>query len=112
MCSSLFYIGIRKFNVIHAQLRMNCSNLNAHLHNLHVIDSPACVCSHSIEDTAYFFLYCPLYYTQRLALQNIVSRYSEFKLETLLFGDTNIDNVDNITIILAVHDSIKNSERF
>ena len=30
-CSSLFYIGIRKFNVIHAQLGMNCSNLNAHL---------------------------------------------------------------------------------
>ena len=111
-CSSLFYIGIRKFNVIHAQLRMNCSNLNAHLHSLHVIDSPACVRSHSIEDTAHFFLYCPLYYTQRLALQNIVSRYTEFKLETLLFGDTNIDNVDNITIILAVHDYIKNSERF
>ena len=85
-CSSLFYIGIRKSNVIHAQLRMNCSNLNAHLHSLHVIDSPACVCSHSIEDTAHFFLYCPLYYTQRLALQNIVSRYTEFKLETLLFG--------------------------
>ena len=100
------------FNVIHAQLRMNCSNLNAHLHNLHVIDSPACVCSHSIEDTAHFFLYCPLYYTQRLALQNIVSRYTEFKLETLLFGDTNIDNEDNITIILAVHDYIKNLERF
>ena len=111
-CSSLFYIGIRKFNVIHAQLRMNCSNLNAHLHSLHVIDSPACVCSHSIEDTAHFFLYCPLYYTQRLALQNIVSRYTEFKLETLLFGDTNIDNVDNITIILAMHDYIENSKRF
>ena len=107
----LFYIGIRKCNVIHAQLRMNCSNLNAHLHSLHVIDSPACVCSHSIEDTAHFFLCCPLYYTQRLALQNIVSRYTDFKLETLLFGDTNIDNVDNITIILAVHDYIKNSER-
>ena len=103
-CSSLFYIGIRKFNVIHAQLRMNCSNLNAHLHSLHVIDSPACVCSHSIEDTAHFFLYCPLYYTRRLARQNIVSRYTEFKLETLLFGDTDIDNVDNITNILTVHD--------
>ena len=31
------------------------------------------------------------------------------KLERL-FGDTNIDNVDNITIILAVHDYIKNSK--
>ena len=34
-CLSLFYIGIRKFNVIHAQLRLNCSNLNAHVHSLH-----------------------------------------------------------------------------
>ena len=34
------------------------------------------------------------------------------QVKTLLFGDTNIDNVDNITIILAVHDYIKNSERF
>ena len=78
---------------------MNCSNLNAHLHSLHVINSPACLCSHSMEDTAHFFLYCPLYYTQRLSLQNIVS-------------NTNIDNVDNITIILDVHDYIKNSEKF
>ena len=27
-CPRLFYIGIRKFNVIHAQLRMNCSTVN------------------------------------------------------------------------------------
>ena len=59
-----------------------------------------------------FFFYCPLYYTQRLALQNIVSRLTEFKLETLLFGDKNLDNADNITIILAVQDYIKDSKRF
>ena len=53
-----------------------------------------------------------LYYTQRLASQNIVSRITEFKLETLLFGDKNLDNEDNITIILAVHDHITDSERF
>ena len=108
----MFYIGTRKFNVIHAHLRMNCSNLNAHLQSLHVIDSPVCVCSRSIEDTAHFFFYCPLYYTQKLALQNIVSRFTEFKLETLLLGDKNLDNADNITIILAVHDYIKDSESF
>ena len=28
--------------------------------------------------------------TQRLALQNTVSRFTEFKLETLLFGDKNL----------------------
>ena len=39
-----------------------------HICSLHVIDSPACVCSHREEDTAHFFLDCPLYYVQRLAL--------------------------------------------
>ena len=86
---------------------MNCSNLNTHLHSLHVIYGPVCECSHSIEDTAHFFFYCPLHYTQRLALQNIASRFTEFKLETLLLGDKNLDNAYDITIILAVHDYIK-----
>ena len=60
-----------KFNVIHAQLRMNC-DLNAHLYNLHVIDNPAsaCLCSHNIDDTA-----------QRISLQYVVSRFTEFKLK-------------------------------
>ena len=33
-CSNLYYVGLRKTNIIHAELRMNCSNLNAHLHSL------------------------------------------------------------------------------
>ena len=84
--SVLGTVGLRKFNLIHAQLRKNCSNLNARLHSLHVIDSPACVCSHSIEGTA-FFLDCALYHVQRLALRNTVSRFSHFRLETSLYDD-------------------------
>ena len=63
-CSpSLFYLGQRKFNIIHAQLCMNHSNLSAHLYSLHVVNSPACICSHTAEDTAHYFLDCPFYYT-------------------------------------------------
>ena len=68
--SSLFYLDQRKLNIIHAQLRMNCSNLSAsHLFSLHVVNSPACICSHKAEDTAHYFLDCPLYYTQRMILE-------------------------------------------
>ena len=109
---SFFYIGIRTCNVIHAQLRMNCSSLNAHLYSLHVIDNPACLCSHSIEDTAHFFLDCPRCFTQRIFLHNSVSRLAEFKVETLLFGDSKIDYEDNFTIMLTVHEYIKDTERF
>ena len=111
-CSKLYYVGQRKFNIILAQLRMNCSNLNAHLYSLHVIDSPACGCSHRVEDTAHFFLDCPLYYAQRLSLRNTVTRSSQFRLETLLYGDDDLDYESNVAIILAVHEFIKDSERF
>ena len=111
-CQSLFYIGIRKFNILHSQLRLNCSNLNAHLYGLHVVDAPTCACSHKFEDTAHFFLDCPLYCTERLRLRNIVIRYTEFKLETLLFGDGNIDYECNVSIVQAVHEFIRDSKRF
>ena len=111
-CSKLYYVGQRKFNIILAQLRMNCSNLNAHLYSLHVIDSPACGCSHRVEDTAHFFLDCPLYYAQRLSLRNTVTRSSQFRLETILYGDDDLDYESNVAIILAVHEFIKDSERF
>ena len=91
---------------------MNCSNFNAHLHSLHVIDSPACVCSHRVEDTVHFFLDYPLYYVQRLALRNTVSMFSHFRLETLWYGDDNLDYETNVVIVLAVHEFIKDSERF
>ena len=105
-------VGLRKFNIIHAQLCMNCSNLIAHLHSLHVIDSPACVCSHSEEDTAHFFLDCPLYYVHRLALRNTVLRFSHFGLEMLLYGDDNLDYKTNVAIVLAVHELVKFQKDF
>ena len=108
----LYYVGQREFNIILAQLHMNCSNLNAHLCSLHVIDNPACGCSHRVEDTAHFFLDCPLYYAQRLSLRNTVTRSSQFRLETLLYGDDDLDYESNVAIILAVHEFIKDSERF
>ena len=111
-CSKLYYIGSRKVNIIHAQLRMNCSNLNAHLYGLHVIDSPACLCSHSIEDNVHFFFDCPLYSNQRLVLRQTVAQFTDFNLETLLFGDDDLEFQDKVTIILAVHEFIKDSDRF
>ena len=50
----------REANIAHAQLIMQCSNLNVHLYNLHVIDSPKCSCSYKCEDINPFFfiLHC------------------------------------------------------
>ena len=44
--------------------------------------------------------------------QNSVFRLAEFKVETLLFGDSKIDYEINVTIMLAVHEYIKDTGRF
>ena len=56
----LLYYGSRTNNYKHAQLRMKCSKLNFHLYSLHVLDSPACPCGHSCEDSNRYLLLCPL----------------------------------------------------
>ena len=92
---------------------MHCSNLKAHLFELHVSDDPECICSNGIEDNYHFFLDCSLYYTNRLKLQNIVNNtQGQFTLDTLLYGDTNLDFHQNCIIFEAIHDFIINSGRF
>ena len=39
----LYYYGSRKANIIHSQLRTHCSDLKAHLVELHVSYDPMCV---------------------------------------------------------------------
>ena len=68
--------------------------------------------SHTAEDTAHYFLDCPLYYAQRMTLRNVVTRYTQFDLNVLLYGDSGIDHDRNVVIIQAVHDYIRDSERF
>ena len=108
----LYYFGKRKANLIHSQLRMHCSNLNGHLASLHVIDDPTCICLNGVEDNEHFFLDCHLYYTYRLKLINVVNELGNFTLDTLLYGDENLDTEQNCIIFQAVHDYIMDSGRF
>ena len=48
--------------------------------------------------------------TGDLALQNTVLRFSHFGLETLLYGDDNLNNETNVAIVLVVHEFIKDPE--
>ncbi len=106
-CNPLFYIGSRSNNVKHAQLRMNCSKLNAHLFSLHVSDTAQCPCGYETEDTEHFLLQCPLYYIPRqsmlqsLAQQNIY--INDINVSLLLFGNVVYDSLINKNIFSAVH---------
>ena len=110
--SELFNYGVRKYNIIHAQMRMKCSDLKAHLFALHVIDDPVCICNTGIEDTYHFFFQCPLYYAYRLDLEHTVNAISPYDYKVILYGDDNLNLKENQNIFTAVHTFIKSSGRF
>ena len=68
--NKLFYWGKRETSVKHAQHRMRCTKLNAHLFNLNIVDSSSCNCGHLVEDTNHYLLNCPLYTLERSILFN------------------------------------------
>ena len=111
----LYCLGDRLANIKHAQLRMQCSNLNSHLFNLHVVDSPTCPCGHDVEDNNHFFLTCGLYHiirnnpkTRLLAIPNMQDK---IHIDILLFGSDNLPLETNKEIFLAVHEFITESRR-
>ena len=111
-CNQIYYFGERKINIIHAQIRMKCSNLKHHLYLLHVENDPTCACSNAIEDSEHYFFNCQLYYTHRLKLFEILNAYNSFDLNTILFGNQALDKKVNYVITAAVHTFIKESGRF
>lgn len=110
--NELYRYGPRKLNVTHTQLRLQCSNLKAHLVSLHVINDPQCACSSGDEDNFHFFFMCPLYLTQRQKLAQDLNGLCEFTLANLLHGDENVDFKTNCKIFDAVHSFIELSDRF
>jgi hypothetical protein len=97
-----------------SQLRMGCSSLNAHLFNLGIIESPMCYCGEGRENTRHFFLYCPLYNSQRKKLVERVSVLSgkPIAIDNLLEGNMESEQINNINIFNAVEEYVINSERF
>ena len=104
-CIELYQIGKRRENINHAQLRLKCSKLNADLFSLHVIDSPACICGHHIEDSDHFLLHCPLYLNIRQRMfqtLNSLVRIQDINVKTMLYGCDNYDPQINVKIFEAV----------
>ena len=98
--------------IIHAQLRMNCSNLKNDLFKLHVADSPSCSCTSPFEDAKHYFLECPLYTDQRINLFADLSQITEVAMDVILHGKEELLFEDNIKMLQAVDEFISTSERF
>ena len=104
--NKLYYLGNRKVNVQHAQLRMHCSKLNAHLFSLHVTDSPHCACGYDVEDNEHYLFDCPIYILERWKMftsLQIIIQINDIQLEQLLYGSKDHDFTTNKSIFEIVH---------
>ena len=93
-------------------MRLNCSNLNGDLFNLHVVDNPTCSCSFPIEDAKHYFLDCPLFAAQRVNMVTSISQITECTLQTILSGNDRLSFEINCEIFSYVHEFIEDSGRF
>ena len=109
-----FLSGNRKYNVLHARLRMLCSPLNDHLYShIHVVDSPKCSCGHSRENTKHFLLECQLYDSDRkLMRQKLEALPFEVTLHNLLYGDKTCSSAKNKEAFGIIQLFIEKSGRF
>ena len=91
---------------------MKCSNLKAHLFNLHVIDSPQCECMIGIEDCYHYLFVCPFYNIERNKLFHDAQQLCNISLDVLLYGDKSLSLNDNLKLFLYVENYISETERF
>ena len=106
----------RKINRIHAQIRMECSDLNKHLLKLHVIDSSICeMCTlNQVESANHYFFDCPMFRVERCELFRKINSIinCNVSLDVILFGCDNLSDEKNTQILESVEKFIKDSGRF
>ena len=88
-------LGSKLGNMLHTQIRLNCSELNEHKSKLGKIDSPKCRCGANREDTTHYLLSCPLFNAEREEMMKHISAIlnknfrnfpQKLKLKILLYG--------------------------
>ena len=111
--NELYYFGMRKENILHARIRMQCSCLNEHLFNMYIVDSPRCVCGYATENSEHFLMHCPLFNTQRTTMLTNIQRLTDnVDIHTLLHGDNDISEEFNKEVFSSVHRFIIDTKRF
>ena len=103
--------GNRLLQIHHTRLRTKCSSLNQHLYSKNIIDDPLCACG-SVETTNHFLLECPQYIQARRDMITALSTFCVPSLNSLLYGDTTLNNHQNKLIFLTVQKYISDSKRF
>ena len=113
MKSKLYAFGKRFTNVMHSRLRVGCSKLNYDLcFNLKVKDNSYCPCGDPSENAYHYFFECPLYLDLRNELFDNLMLISPITLNTILFGNSELNLDTNKQIFTLVQKFIEDSKRF
>ena len=107
-----FYVGNRSLQIIHAKMRMDCSDLNYHLFTRFIIDAPDCNCGYAAETSEHYLLHCPLFLNAREPHIMPLSQNMQINIRSLLYGNKDYTFEMNKQIFLSVQSFIKESRRF
>ena len=97
--------------MILSRMRMQCSPLRVHLHNMHIIEEENCQCGHDKETVDHFFFNCPLYNETRHILEEIDAGMQQNSW-LYLYGDRDATVQQNIDMLSLVTKFIVKSKRF
>ena len=107
-----YLCGDRYWSVFHTRIRNNCSNLNNDLYNNHLSLDPYCNCGNEIEDAEHFFFNSPKFIDKHILLFNATRNLHSLNTDKLPKGNINSTSQENINIIIAVQNYIKDTGRF
>ena len=107
-----YFAGSRLGQIYHVRIQLNCSlRYHRFQKKTSLIINPVCECG-EIENTSHLFLHCNLYGQLRHALLDRVSTYCQPTVNVFLYGNTNLTDVENAELFLAMQDYILKTKRF
>ena len=120
--STVFNCHIPKGFTLLTRLRLGLSHLREHKFKHRFQDSlnPICSFGNDIETSAHFLLHCPNFSNERSNFlnilgsidRNILTRSNSQVTKTLLYGDSNSNNITNTLILNATTDFLIATKRF
>ena len=104
-----FYLmGPRNMNIILANMRMECSDLNSDKKKRGIVEHSTCACGIPSETPNHYFLSCPLYKREREILKTDMGSCP--KIKEILHGYSN--NTLNSTLMSALTNYVNSTKRF
>ncbi len=114
----LYHYGERFSQMSHARIRVKFSNLNFHLYNYNLVESPNCRHCNLPETPNHYFFICNKFSVERTKLLQKIERIlrsnninNKITLELLLHGTEKLSYTLNTQIIDAVHSFIRATGR-